>query len=102
VKDVGDEYALLEANTLALLNKMIQDALESGGVPSASLLGQAVSLLRAGQVPASSTAGSRSKQDSSTGWFEDLPDAAKRKLGKLELPPRPEPRVAELDDIEPE
>ena len=74
-------YTELERLTLELLCRLIGDALENPeSTPPAALLGTAVSLLRAGQVPAASTAQQRESSTTSASWFHDLPDAAKAKL----------------------
>ena len=74
-------YTQLESLTLTLLCRLIQDALDDpSSNPPAALLGTAVSLLRAGQVPAATTQASRESVNSNASWFNDLPAQTKAKL----------------------
>ena len=100
--DISDEYSRLEVNTLSLLNKMIEDALEDGGEsPSASLLGQAVSLLKGAKIPEASSQSSRSASLDTEGWFSDLPKKAKEALENMKLPEPPNsPNAVRLSDEE--
>ena len=77
---IQDGYQELEALTLSLLCKLLRDALESGETTTASLLGTAVSMLRAGGVQANSTQSLREAQSTNASWFHDLPEEAKSKL----------------------
>ena len=80
-KETENPYLELESLTLQLLCRLISSALEDpSSTPRAALLGTAVSLLRAGQVPANSTAQQREASGTSASWFHDLPDEAKAKL----------------------
>ena len=101
-EDISEEYSRLEVNTLSLLNKMIEDALEDGGEsPSASLLGQAVSLLKGAKIPEASSQSSRSASLDTEGWFSDLPKKAKEALENMKLPDPPNsPNAVQLDDEE--
>ena len=69
-----------ESLTLQLLCKLIRDSLESGEATTASLLGTAVSMLRAGGVQQQSTQAQRESSNTAASWFHDLPEEAKAKL----------------------
>ena len=77
---IQEGYQELESLTLSLLCKLLRDALESGETTTASLLGTAVSMLRAGGVQQNSTQALRESQSTSASWFNDLPQEAKEKL----------------------
>ena len=85
-------YAELEALTLALLCQQLRQALESGEA-SASLIGTAVGMLRAGGVQQASTSQLRESSETSANWFDDLPEEAKAKL-------REGPAGAYIDKVE--
>ena len=100
-EEISEEYSRLEVNTLSLLNKMIETSLEGGESPSASLLGQAVSLLKGAKIPEASSQSSRSASLDTEGWFSDLPKKAKEALENMKLPDPPNsPNAVQLDDEE--
>jgi len=72
-------YRELEALTLSLLCQQLRQALETGEA-TASLIGTAVGMLRAGGVQAASTASLRESAETSSSWWDDLPEEAKAKL----------------------
>jgi len=78
-KTTTEGYAELEALTLSLLCQQLRQALESGEA-TASLIGTAVGMLRAGGVQAASTATLREASETSASWWDDLPEEAKAKL----------------------
>ena len=78
-----------------------KDSLEGGESPSASLLGQAVSLLKGAKIPEASSQSARSTSLDSEGWFSDLPKRAKEALQDMVLPEPPNsPNAVELSDEE--
>ena len=77
---IQEGYQELEALTLSLLCKILREALESGETATASLLGTAVSMLKAGGIQQNSTQSLRESQSTSASWFNDLPQEAKDKL----------------------
>jgi len=78
--EVQRGYIELEALTLELLCKLIREGLSSEDSPSASLLGTAVSMLKAGRIQETSTKSLTEAQAKSSSWFHDLPESAKQSL----------------------
>jgi O-methyltransferase involved in polyketide biosynthesis len=73
-------YRDLEAAVLRALLGQLARAEDAGEALPAATLSTAVSLLRAGQVPAASTAAARTAGDAEPDWFGQLPDGLREQL----------------------